>query len=1825
MNNLSEEKKLDETYLFEASYAQKRIWLTDQLLNDKFVYNMPTALRIQGNINLDALNQAFECVIHRHDTLRTTFMYSEEQLMQQVHNKIDWAINSEDMTTLNHDVAWESALEIAKEEAEFSFDLSRGPLFRVKLIKITVEEFLLIINVHHIISDGLSLEVLRKELSLFYNAYLNGRRNEIEELPIQYVDFTYFQKDWLDSEEYISQINYWKQKLSGELPILQLFKDSFIKDISNKGSIYKFKVNSHISSAIKRLSIKEGTTNFMTLFAAYNVWLYRYSNQKDLIVGVPVSGRQWEEVQDLIGFFINNLAIRTQVEDNISFLQFLQDVKKNIIEALANQDVPFEKIVEVVQPERDVNVSPIFQNMFSLRVPSTDYELEELKTSEIEIERFSAKYDILLEMSESEECFEGSIEYRTDLFNEDTIKNMVSHFINILEGITVCPDKSISQLPMLNKDEIQKQLVEFNQTNDDYHYISVHKAIENWAAYRPEDTAIIYGNETYSYNILNSKANQLAHYLQSLGVTNDSLVGICLGTSPQLIITLLAIQKAGGAYVPIDPVLPQERQNYIVEHSDIKVLITDNDRMHNSKLRGALEIVNLNYMSKKIANESKENLELEIDHMCRMYVIFTSGSTGKPKGVNVYKKGFENLMQWYIGEFHMSELDKMLLTTSPSFDMTQKSIYAPLMTGGKLVLLKSEFYDATEISNIIDKQKITLISLTPSAFYPVLEETEKLNFSKLSTLRHVFLGGEPILANRLVEWSVSSNFNAVIVNTYGPTECTDITVFKRLSDLHEYVDKPMPIGRPVPNNKTYVLNSGLGLVPLGIAGELCIAGVQVSGGYIGNKEVTKEKFVENPYGDENSSTLYRTGDIVRYLPDGTIQYLGRSDHQVKIRGFRIEIREIEVALRSNSRVSDAVVMVSETQSGDKRLVAYYVPKEDLRKNEEACSIELRNELLEILPDYMIPSIFIRIDEIPLSTNGKIERKALPSPDWASSNTLSYTEPRTELEKEFVTIWEDLLSLSRVGVNDNFFEIGGHSLLATQLVSRLNSKIGINMTIRDLFENPTIAQLAKLSILLQNEVKHGGVIKPTLYKKEIPLSFSQKRIWFLNQLNPENVAYNLNACYIIDGAVDKDVLERSFNQIVERHEILRTTFKDSNGPVQVISPKLYLPINLKDISRLQEHTKQSEIEKVITSQTNRPFDLENGPLINMSLLRLSEKKFILVLSMHHIIFDGWSISVLMKELGDIYTSSLKGINSRLPKLEIQYADYSLWQKTNEVNSPQNYVQLKNYWIEQLSGELPILELPTEVSRNKNEQTYDGEKITNRINTNTVRKIKEFSRNKNITEFMMYFAVFSVLLSRLSKQNDIIIGAPIAGRNHYETEPLIGCFINTLALRINVSEDYSFDSFLKQVRKICLDAYAHQEMPFEKIVEIIQPDRNINRNPIFDVMINLVNTPNSDFQWDNLHLSPMDIKEQESKFGLTLYIHEMNNEIDFEFVYQKSLYTSKMIEELSNQYTTLLEQILKDSSLSISEYSLVTNNSKHYLPNPIEKIEEASYPTVPELFNTITLNNPNTVAVRHRGIQTTYYELADKAYKIATVLQKEGLEKGEVIAIYGKRSVGIIASMLGVLIAGGTIFTIDKNISLDRRKDVIHLSKVNKLIFVSEDHGHEDSILTCMNWARVLKIHSIDGRFINYSNQAINPSFSEMKKPEPKDPAYLFFTSGTTGRPKGVIGKHSGLAHFLQWQKRKFDIGFGDREAQLTSLSFDVVLRDILLPLVSGATVCLPDMEEDLSASNVLAWMENEEITYFHSVPSLVNTWLGIQGIELNSYAMFSSQVSLCQVI
>lgn len=1057
-----------ESNTFPLSFAQARLWFLNQLEPDSAAYNIPTVIRLKGSLNVTALAQSLNEVIQRHEVLRTSFTTVGGQPVQAIAPNLSLILPRVDLQQLSETQQRIEVLRLATQEAQQPFSLDKGPLLRVTLVQLDEADHIVLFTMHHIVSDGWSTGVLVRELAALYGALAKGQpishsqatQTLLPELPIQYADFAVWQRQWLQGEVLASQLAYWKQHLGGTLPVLELPTDRPRPALqTNRGATQSFALPKELSEALKSLGRQEETTLFMTLLAAFMVLLHRYTQQGDIAIGTSIANRNRSETEGLIGFFVNTLVLRTQLTGNPRFRQFLKHVREVALGAYAHQDLPFEQLVEELQPERDLSHNSLFQVMFILQnAPTEDLKLPGLTLSTLKVESGTASFDLTLSMVDAEQGLKGTLEYNTDLFEAARIDRMLQHFQVLLEGIVTNPDHCLSDLPILTPAEQQQLLVEWNQTQAvSTKNQCIHQLFEAQVEQTPDAVAVVFADQHLTYQVLNQRANQLAHYLRKLEVGPEVLVGVSLERSLEMIIGLLGILKAGGAYVPLDPTYPQERVAFMLADAQVPVLLTQ-AHLVSGLPEDNTRIVRLDEDWSLIAQESQNN---PVNHAVPenlAYVIYTSGSTGQPKGVMIQHRSLVNHTESAMIEYNLAASDRILQFASISFDAAAEEIFSCLVQGATLILRTQEMLST--VSGFLQQcqeLKLTMLDL-PTAFWHQLTSELAKGLVLPESLRLVIIGGESALPEYLAIWQ-QVGAQVRLINSYGPTEATIVATTYDLSGSTavETVGQAVPIGQPIRNLQTYVLDPSLNPTPVGIPGELYIGGVGLARGYLNRPELTAEKFIPSPFSRDPGTRLYKTGDRVRYRSDGNIEFLGRIDQQVKIRGFRIELGEIEAALGQHAAVQEVVVMMWEDMPGQNHLVAYVV----LDRKQAPTVNELRSFLQGKLPDYMVPFAFVTLETLPLTPNGKVDRRSLPAPDRANEISTVFVTPRTLTEEKLVAIWVEVLSLDQVSVHDNFFELGGHSLLMTQLLTRVRDTFKIDLSLRSLFEAPTVAGLAKL--------------------------------------------------------------------------------------------------------------------------------------------------------------------------------------------------------------------------------------------------------------------------------------------------------------------------------------------------------------------------------------------------------------------------------------------------------------------------------------------------------------------------------------------------------------------------------------------------------------------------------------------------------------------------------------------------------------------------------------------------------------------------------------------
>jgi amino acid adenylation domain-containing protein/non-ribosomal peptide synthase protein (TIGR01720 family) len=1791
------------------SYAQQRLWFLDQLESNSASYNLSVGLRLVGTLNVAALKQSLEEISDRHEALRTNFVTVDGQAVQIIQTQPNSTVTVVDFqhlptlvlsisTSLNGtEVVGEAsasaevteqkttAQKLLEQRAIEPFDLAHDPLIRATLVVLSPTEQWLLVCMHHVVFDGWSIGLFLQELQALYNAYSQGQPSPLLPLPIQYADYAIWQRQWLVGEVLQNHLSYWEKQLANAPAFLPLPTDRPRPAVQTfNGSYQVFTLSVELTQRLLQLSQQQGVTLFMTLLAAYNTLLYRYTGQIDILVGTPIAGRDRTELEGLIGFFVNTLVMRTDLAGNPTFNELLPRTREMALSAYAHQDLPFEMLVEALQPERDLSYTPLFQVMFVLlNAPMSEIELTELSVSGLPIEITTAKFDLTLSMENTPNGLFGWWEYNTDLFDSSTIERMTGHFLTLLEAIVANPQERISQLAILTPSEQQQLLIEWNNTQVDYPQDKcIHQLFEEQVERTPDAVAVVFENEQLTYHELNCRANQLAHYLRSLGVGADVLVGICVERSLEMVVGLLGILKAGGAYVPLDPEYPQERLRFILEDAQVSVLLTQQQLVEKLPECQA-QLVSLDTNWQFISQLSQENPIADVQASNLAYVIYTSGSTGQPKGVQISHKSVSNFLSAMQQRPGITKQDILLAITTISFDIAALEMFLPISVGACLVIARRDVtFDGRELFDLLVKSKATIMQATPATWRLLLDSNYQ--FSDLKIL----CGGEALpwdLVNQLLARSAS------LWNLYGPTETT---IWSSVCQL-ESSESLISIGRPISNTQIYILDQNLQPLPVGVPGELHIGGAGLARGYLNRPELTQEKFIPNPFEEVGVSKLYKTGDLARYLLDGNIEYLGRIDNQVKIRGFRIELGEIETALSQHPHVQASCVIAREDTPSDKRLIAYIVPQAQVTLTIS----ELRSDLKKKLPDYMVPSAIVILESLPLTPNGKVDRRALPASEPSSELLEKYVAPRSPIEEILALIWQQVLKVELVGRHDNFFELGGHSLLATQLISRVRNGLKVELPLRSLFAAPTIAQLAPSiqQLQQQNLELAAPPILPRTGNAELPLSYAQQRLWFLDQFEPNSASYNIPFGLRLVGTVNVGALEQSLIEIIHRHEVLRTNFITVDGQAtQIIETQPNWSVTVVDLQHLALTEQEIAAQKLVQQKAFEPFDLAYDALIRATLIVLSQTEQWLLVCMHHVVSDGWSIGVFVQELQALYNAYSQGQPSPLLPLPIQYADFAIWQRqwlVGEVLQSQ-----LSYWQEQLANAPTFLPLPTDRLRPA-VQTFNGAYLEFALSVELTEQLTKLSQQQGVTLFMTLLAAYNTLLYRYTGQTDILVGTPIANRDRTEIEGLIGFFVNTLVMRTDLSENPSFNELLPRIREVALSAYAHQDLPFEMLVEALQPERDLSHTPLFQVMFVLNNAPKSEIELTGLSVSDLPIESAIAKFDLTLSMENTSTGLVGGWEYNTDLFDSSTIERMTGHFMTLLESIVANPSERISQLPILTASEQQQL---LVEWNDTSvdYPQdkcIHQLFEEQVQRTPDAVAVVFENQQLTYQELNCRANQLAHYLRSLGVGADVLVGICVERSLEMVVGLLGILKAGGAYVPLDPEYPQDRLSFMLADAQVSVLL--TQQHLVES---LPQHQARVVHL---DKDWVAIAKSSQNNPIAQVQA---SNVAYVIYTSGSTGQPKGVILSHSNLCNHTFWMQATFPLTKKDKVLQKTPFGFDASVWEFYAPLLAGGQLLIAEPGGHTDSAYLLRLIAQKQVTTVQLVPSLLQMLLEQGGIE-----------------
>ncbi|HEV7509099.1 MAG TPA: amino acid adenylation domain-containing protein [Thermoanaerobaculia bacterium] len=1788
------EPREDRLAPLPLSFSQLRLWFLDRLHPGDPVYNLPSATRILGTLHLPSLALALAGVADRHEALRTTFAATEDgEPVQVIAPRFVPRLPVVDLGALpaarrNPEIRRMSALE-----SRLAFDLEKGPLLRGCVFRCADDEHLLLLEMHHIVSDGWSMGVLVNEIGALYPAFLAGQPSPLPELAVQYPDFAVWQRRRLSGALLEAELGWWCSRLAGMSPVLELPADHPRQAVrSTRGAGRTFLMDPAALSELQALSRRHEATLFMTLLAGFFVVLQRYTGEDDLAVATPIAGRIRAELGPLIGFFVNTLVLRTDLGGNPSFSDLLTRVRETTLSSYSHQELPFERLVEELAPERDLSRPPLVQVMFAMEnTPEGALEHLGIKIIPEATGLGVSKFELTCTCREIEEGLFGMLEYSRELFEAPTMVRLGGHLERLLSGVLAEPQRPLAEIALLAPGERHQLLAEWNDTAVDYpRGHTLHELVAAQADRTPGAVAAVDENEQVTYRELVDRARQLASHLARLGVKPDGRVGVLLERSLAMITGLLGVLEAGAAYVPLDPTLPGERLATLAENAGLSAVVTQ-DRFSALLPVGGPPVV---FLDAGGGRAWRSDGSVGSDRSVRSdrpgqamgeglaYVLYTSGSTGTPKGVMIPHQGIVNRLQWMQEAYGLTAEDRVLQKTPFGFDVSVWEFFWPLLCGARLVFAQPEGHkDPRYLADLIAREKITTVHFVPSMLEVFLETP---GLEALASLRRVVASGEA-LPPQLVRRFFSRLPHAELHNLYGPTEASvDVSFWPCVPEPPGDV---VPIGRPIANHQLHVVDRSLAPQPVGVPGELLLGGPGLARGYLGRPDLTAAVFIPDPFGEGAGGRLYRTGDLVRRLADGMVHYLGRIDHQVKIRGFRIELGEIEAALAQLPGVREAVVLVREDETGDKRLAAY-IANTVTALEPAPVPEDLRTALRRTLPEAMVPAEVTVLPSLPLNANGKIDRRALARIAPAAIRPVArFLAPQGPVEEVLAQIWTEVLGgerrgLARIGAQDDFFTLGGHSLLATQVMSRVRNAFGVELPLRAFFEAPTVTALAaRIDGERRGEHAQPSPILPVPRDRDLPLSFAQQRLWFLDRLAPDNPFYNMYGAVRLTGVLDLDALRGAFREIVRRQEALRTTFQPGeHGPVQVIAPAPSFEVPLVDLEGLAEDLRRRELARLSGDEARRPFNLARGPLVRAALLRIAAQEHTLLVNLHHIISDGWSMGILFHELASLYGAFSLGAPSPLPELPIQYADFAVWQR--EWLSGERLAAELDYWRRQLAGIPESLEMPFDHPRPAAE-SFRGATETFALPVELARALSALTRRRGATQSMTLLAGFTALLGRFAGCEDVAVGMAIANRTRREVEGLIGFFVNTLVLRTDLSGTPGFAQLVGRVRETSLASYAHQDLPFERLVEELQPERSLSRNPLVQVMFGYQNFPRAEAEVRGLTLSLPEegkVAGGTAKFDLSLFLFEDGDHLTGALEYNREIFEAATMLRLLRCFENLLAAAVADPEAPVAFLPLLDAAERHQLA--CEWNDSASdWPSTSsfqELFLEHVRRAPDAPAVIAGTASLSYADLNGRADGLARALRHRGAGPGSFVGLCVERSAQAVVALVAILKTGAAYVPLDPDYPAER------------LALMMEDCDLR--LLVVDDTARTrLPQGLLAGR------ETVTPE-DFFRLPEEggvmaeggqggEALSHIIYTSGSTGRPKGVALSHRAVVRLVR-ETDYVHLGPGDRVAQVSSLNFDPSTYEIWGALLNGATLVVIPRDTVLSPPGFAAALSEHRI-------------------------------------
>jgi amino acid adenylation domain-containing protein len=1801
------------------SFAQQRLWFLDQLEPGSPLYNIPFAVQLNGPLNLAALNRALEELIRRHEALRTCFEEHHGQPVQVVRPPSPVKLEFEDLTAFAEETRPVELWRLLNEEAKQPFDLAHGPLLRVRLFRLRGEEHVLAATMHHIISDEWSMGIMTRELSVLYNAYNSGAESSLAELRLQYADYAVWQRQWLRGEVLERELRYWQQQLGGAPAVIELPTDHARPAVqTHRGAYQTVRFNAATTRGLKELSRRQNATLFMTVLAGIQALLSRWSGTTDVVVGTPVAGRTQGQTEEVIGFFVNTLALRTDLSGNPQFGELLGRVREVCLGAYAHQEVPFEKLVEELGVERDLSRTPLFQVMLVWQNAMADQlALRGLRIGTVqrpsESEEISiAKFDLLLTLREEQDEIGGTLEYNVDLYEGKTIERLARQLERVMAAVAEAEDCRVGELLLLSEAEREQVVVEWNRCERYEVFGSALARFEREVQRRPAAVALKYEAEEVSYAELNRRANQLGHYLRRRGVGPEVRVGLLLERSVEMVVSLLAVLKAGGAYVPLEVAAPAERIAFMLEDSGCALLITEQGQLEQGT--PGPEVLELEQAWAEIARQPETNFAVEVSEANVAYVIYTSGSTGKPKGVMVTHGNVLRLLDATDAEFRFGSEDVWTMFHSYAFDFSVWELWGALAYGGRLVVVPYWVSRTPEAYyELLQREGVTVLNQTPSAFgqlQPLLEQ------GSAGQLRVVIFGGEALELSSLRSWyELYGDAGPQLVNMYGITETTVHVTYRLLGPADLESGRGSVIGRRIPDLELYLLDQRQEPVPVGVAGELYVGGGGLARGYLHRAELTAERFIPHPFSSEAGARLYRTGDLGRYLADSDIEYLGRVDQQVKIRGHRIETGEVAAVLRSHQSVVEAVVLAwSErgnergSERGEQRLVGYVVAREET----EVEIAELRNYLQKRLPDYMVPAYLMVLNRLPLTVNGKLDQKRLPRP-LSESLSSSYQAPETAVEEKLAQIWGEVLGAKRVGVTDNFFALGGDSIRSVRVVA-LAREAGLQFSLQQLFQYQTITELA--AVVAEGETEEHVAYEPfsmvraedrkklgTEIEDAYPLSMLQAGMLFHSEYQQESALYHNYSSYHVRAPYDEGALIRSLQRLVRRHAVLRTSFDltSYSEPLQLVQRQVTVPLAVEDVSELSLAEQEVVIAQWQETEKRHYIDWRQAPLLRFQVHRRTGETFQFSFAEHHAILDGWSVAAMLTELFGSYRELLQGNgDDEIAAPSSTFRDFVALEQ-----AALHSAESRQYWSEKLSGSSP-LSLPrwqpvTTAAATAPETHFLNVPIVNALSD----RLKQVAETIGVPIKSVLLAAHLRVMSLLGGEAEVLTGVVSHGRPEaVDAERALGLYLNTLPFRIRLSGG-SWVELIEETFALEREMLPYRYYPMAQI-KIDEGGR-----PLFDTLFNFISFHIYDSfeRPDGIEvIDETSFAETDFTFSADFNLNTANSQIDLTLSGNSDALSREQMEAIGGYYSAALNAIAENAQ---AHYYLHPLLSEHELQRLLVEWNNTSAAyerdtCVHQLFEEQVDRVPDAVAVTYENEQLSYAQLNRHANQIAHYLQTQGVGPDDLVAVYLERSPQMVGAMLGVLKAGAAYVPLDPSYPLERIRYILDDSKISTVI------TQQQLLASLPDDARVLCLDS--------DSEAIStqPTVSPGSASTASNLAYIIYTSGSTGQPKGVMIQHGSVVDYIQAATEIYDITSSDRILQFSTISFDAHVEDIFCFLLSGGTVVLRTDEMLVSAGEFLAHCNRQGVTvitlptaYWHALTAEVpaREWDRIKTLRL----------------